>query len=584
MNLKRNNFTIIAILLFVLLIPSLGNAAENWDEAAAKRKANYIYLEAAIQKATEKSSIYQDLISYTYRLDPSNLEVGHEKGILDMVTAFDSSQVEKGYKLMEKYFNSNPQSLEANFLFGSATEKLRSPDETIKVWETIHSRFPNETDAKIQYAVALSMGDSAQMRKAIEQYNEVEKITGITQPLSKHKAIIYSKLNDTINIIAETDKLLQSDPQNASNINLIGNIYLVLLNDSVKALDYFDKAFSIDPTSAEVITSRLAYFIDQDDGTPLFNELAHVVDNEDVDFNLKTKIIGQFYSKAISDNDSTAIPLFEILYSQLPITHPNEPNAYLAYAAYFVSQKDYKNAAIQLHEGLEIDPDNAELMYQLINACAFSNNKSVVDYAVNMATQKYPDNTSLNFISGVAYSVVNEPDSAIKYLRLVVDSPDSPNPSLTASAYTSLGDTYASIEQYDSAYYYYEKAIELTPDNINTINNYAYFLAINKSDLDKAEAMSRYVIENEPENATYIDTYAWIKFLQIDYIAAHYWIDKALAAGGYNTSEILHHAGDIYFMCGNLEEAIRFWNAALELEPENELLKKKIKHQTFFYK
>lgn len=584
MNLKRNIFTVIAILLFVLLIPTLANAAENWDEAAAKRKANYIYLEAAIQKATEKTSLYHDLISYTHRLDPSNLEIGHEKGLLDMVTAFDSTQVEKGYKLMEKYFNSNPQSIEANFLFGNATEKLRSPDETIKVWETIHSRFPNETDAKIQYAIALSMGDSIQMQKAIEQYNEVEKITGITQPLSKHKALIYSKLNDTTNVIAETDKLLQSDPQNASNITLIGNIYLVLLNDSIKALEFFDKAYSIAPASDEVIISRLDYFIDKGDGTTLLNELTNVVKNEDVDFNLKTKIIGQLYSKAINNKDSTTISKFEKLYSQLPLTHPNEPNAYLAYAAYFVTQKDYKNAAIQLHKGLEIDPDNAELMYQFINACAFSYNKSLVDEAVNMATQKYPDNTSLNFISGVAYTVIDEHDSAIKYLRLAVDSTNSTNPGLIASAYCSLGDTYASIEQYDSAYYYYEKSIELAPNSINTLNNYAYFLAINKSNLDKAEAMSQYVIEEKPENATYLDTYAWIKFLQIDYIAAQYWIEKALAAGGYNTSEILHHAGDIYFMCGIPEGAIQFWEKALELEPDNELLKKKIKHQTFFYK
>ena len=51
-----------------------------------------------------------------------------------------------------------------------------------------------------------------------------------------------------------------------------------------------------------------------------------------------------------------------------------------------------------------------------------------------------------------------------------------------------------------------------------------------------------------------------------------------------SSAEIFHHAGDIYFMAGEPEQALDFWEKALKLDPDNELLKKKVNHKTYFYK
>ncbi len=39
-----------------------------------------------------------------------------------------------------------------------------------------------------------------------------------------------------------------------------------------------------------------------------------------------------------------------------------------------------------------------------------------------------------------------------------------------------------------------------------------YYLSLAERDLEKAERMSGRVIEKYPENATYLDTYAWVLF------------------------------------------------------------------------
>ncbi len=73
-----------------------------------------------------------------------------------------------------------------------------------------------------------------------------------------------------------------------------------------------------------------------------------------------------------------------------------------------------------------------------------------------------------------------------------------------------LGDCYYWLGEYNRAWKYFDKALKLEPDDIGTLNNYAYFLSERGEQLEKALRMSKKTIEKEPENATYLDTYAWI--------------------------------------------------------------------------
>ena len=88
----------------------------------------------------------------------------------------------------------------------------------------------------------------------------------------------------------------------------------------------------------------------------------------------------------------------------------------------------------------------------------------------------------------------------------------------------------------------------------------------------------------EPENVTSLDTYAWVLFKRKDYAKAREIIDRTLELSDENSAEILEHAGDIYFMDGDPDGALEFWKEALKLTPDNQLLEKKVKHKTYFFK
>jgi len=46
---------------------------------------------------------------------------------------------------------------------------------------------------------------------------------------------------------------------------------------------------------------------------------------------------------------------------------------------------------------------------------------------------------------------------------------------------------------------------------------------------------------------------------------------------------VLDHAGHIYFMTGDRKQAIAFWRAAHALEPDNELIGRKVAQKTIFF-
>jgi tetratricopeptide (TPR) repeat protein len=213
-------------------------------------------------------------------------------------------------------------------------------------------------------------------------------------------------------------------------------------------------------------------------------------------------------------------------------------------------QSSYESAIESCDAALNYFPGDVDILGMKVSPC--------------MALKRYQD-------------VLECADSALA--KLPQDSYD-----LFAQFYAYKGDAYYGLNDMENTANMYEKSLQYNPDDTMVMNNYAYYLSEGSDNLEKAEDMSYRTVIDSPENPTYLDTYAWIKFLKIEYLEARNIIDYTLEIGGDSSAEILHHAGDIYFMCGDPDKALEFWNKALAIMPDDKLLQKKVKYKTFFYK
>ena len=152
---------------------------------------------------------------------------------------------------------------------------------------------------------------------------------------------------------------------------------------------------------------------------------------------------------------------------------------------------------------------------------------------------------------------------------------------LTGFILTELGDIANHKGDKDKAIDYYAQAKRYIPRNALLLNNYAYILAEMDRDLGLAEEMSAESLLTRPDEPTYLDTYAWILFRKKDFAGARTMIDRAMANMQEPAADVLEHAGDIYFFLGETADAIKFWEQAFELAPDNQDLKTKVKTRSY---
>ena len=82
-------------------------------------------------------------------------------------------------------------------------------------------------------------------------------------------------------------------------------------------------------------------------------------------------------------------------------------------------------------------------------------------------------------------------------------------------------------------------------------------------------------------NATYLDTYAWIFFVQGNYTLAKIYIESALEKDKTKSAELVDRYGDILFMNGDKEKAVEQWKKAKEMGKDSEILNRKIAEQQY---
>jgi tetratricopeptide (TPR) repeat protein len=110
------------------------------------------------------------------------------------------------------------------------------------------------------------------------------------------------------------------------------------------------------------------------------------------------------------------------------------------------------------------------------------------------------------------------------------------------------------------------------------MNNYAYYLSLEGQHLDKAERMISKVIEFEPFEPTYLDTYAWVLFKRERYFEAIFVMEQALNNSKEPSGTLYEHYGDILYKNGQTEKALEYWKKAVETDDDDlsEHLKLKI--------
>lgn len=574
----------LSVALAAIVVPLFVTAGKKADVTpnSDELKADYIFMEALRQHAIDKEDAYYDLLSRAYQLDPSNSDVGFFLGYYTVMTSGDDSTMFKnGYDLMKRHFNEAPADFYSNFVYGSINDRLGSRDEALKVWTTLDSIYPHKMEISYKLAEALaSSGDSSKIARAIGVYDRIEKTQGKNIPLTTSKIRAFLSSQDTASIYKEVYSLLKSAPHSVENNVFAGNVF-AMFSDNDSALTYFDKACDLDSTSGLAYYSRANFYKSIGDSVNYDKEVFRALSRESLELDAKLELLTG-YIRELYDDPSQQGRIQE-LFATLLDQHPHEVDIHDLYCSYLIAIEDYAGAAEQLGYALDIDPSSEDRWRTLLSLYMQADDYVKSAEKGETALRYHPSSAMIHLMLGTDYNLMKEYDKALSNLNKSMELTDSVDYEAVSQIMSSMGDVYYAKGDRDSAFVYYDKAISIDPDNLLALNNCAYYLAVEGRDLDKAEEMSARTIKERPDDATSLDTYAWVMFRKKNYTEAMAYIDKAIANSEDPSEELYHHAGDIYFMNGEPQKALEFWEKALALDPDNELLQRKVKHKTYFY-
>lgn len=572
----------VAVVVVALAVVAYAASPIGNDES--RRKADYYFMEAMRQNALENKDAYYDLLRRAYSLDRTNSDVGFLSGLMQvLVGGNDSVLMSQGYRLIASHFNQEPSDIYAGNVFANLNAHMGRQQVAREVWRILDSIYPEKIEISVNYADALAASpDSADRARALEVYSRIETAEGKNTQVTSRKVGVMMQQRDTLGVIAELDTLLTASPRSADARVFAGSVYSMLGNKE-KAIRYFDQACEVDPSSGMAYYARANFYKDTSNPQAYDREVFRALKQESLDLDTKMQLLTGYVKELYADSaqQSRIEELFKVLIDQ----HPHEVDIHDLFASYYVAIKDFPMAIEQMGYAVDIDPADEGRWRMLMSLYAHEQDWPHAVETSRNALRYHPGSVDVNMLAGIYLSQEGDFAGSMPYFSKALELADTVSPEAQGEVLTAMGDAMYKVGKTDSAFVYYDRALTLDPGNLLAMNNCAYFLACENRDLDRAERLSAMVIREKPTEATSLDTYAWVLFKKGEYAKARDYIDTALANDKDGPSEeLLHHAGDIYFMAGDPDKAVDFWTEALKLDPDNELLKRKVTHKTYFYK
>ncbi len=183
------------------------------------------------------------------------------------------------------------------------------------------------------------------------------------------------------------------------------------------------------------------------------------------------------------------------------------------------------------------------------------------------------DDAFVQFFTGASYMLTDRPEEALSWLESASFAPANRN--FRSVIQSTLADVQSDLDRWDEAKRSYERSLRLDPENHNAMNNYAYYLSTRGEELDFALKLAEQAVSFQPENAAYLDTMGWVYFQRGEYSEAKTYIQRSVDTGEAGP-EVYEHLGDVFEALGNVEDAINWWNKALENDSNREYLKERI--------
>lgn len=429
----------------------------------------------------------------------------------------------------------------------------------IQVMESMHRQHPTKVGPC--YNLAEFYLRTGRNEDCLEILNKIEELDGLNPNITLQKFYILKDIGRTEDAFNEFDKIIKRYPYDLTYRIRLGDLQMQsgMIHEAKKT---YDEAARIDPDNAYLWIAQSNYYSITGNQSAADTLVQAALVNMNLDVETKIKILTEYLKTSLSkvakekettqDTTSIEVPGVDELFQLVAKQHPTEPEVYKLHADYLAAIGKDSLATVQMQYAVDMNPTDKDNWSRLFGYASSCYDTQTLIAKANQALALIPGLTDAYMLKAFAYTKDEKTDSVIISYREAIETIAPNEVNRISQIWGYLGDAYHQNNDTLAAYECYDKALKYNDRNYMVLNNYAYFLCTDEAhmDLAKAERMAAKVVQKYPNNDTYLDTYAWILYLQGQYQLAKFYQTKAMENAGESASkDLVEHYNAILKAC-----------------------------------
>ena len=542
--------------------PSIDKSAERSDYNVAS--FNYVYVEALKQKLMENGGDALKLLEKCIQINPKSDAAYYQMAEI----VITNGDIKDGKKYLSKALSIDPQNIWYLTMLSGIYYQEKNLDSSIIFYEKAVKYFPEKENLQLNLGNLYS--ENKKYEKANEIFDSFDEKYGLneTSTLSSIRNLMSEEKYDDAMI--KIFLLLKSNPEEIRYNGILADIYRGK-GENQKALDVYSKLLESDPDNPQVQLSLCDFLLTERNYVDLFTLLNKIILNTKIERDNKVSLLGRIVEipdmyKEWGEKLTILLMVLEANYSTdnlIPLLRPE----------LMIREDKLVDAAVRLEEIISSNPDNYYAWEKLL--IVYLQLKDFDKLLVKGEECATKFNTSFPAKLLYANAALEKRKYAIALDELKkAEILAADNKEFIVQVLTMKADVYYRMKDYVNAFETFRTAMKTDNEDLTVINNYAYYLAEQNTNLKEAEEMAKKVIEKEKRNTTFLDTYGWVLYKRGKLKEAAKVMESVISSGEKPDAVWYEHYGYILKKEKKCEEAINNWNISFKLDStKTELLK-----------
>lgn len=498
-----------------------------------------------------------------YALDPSNGGVNYQLSKLN----YSLSNHGRALVTAQSAVKSDPNNVEYLIQLARVYEAQSNFEKANTTYQKIVSDFRGYDEYLFQ--IGANQIQLKQFDDAIKTYDKIENSFGQSFELTRQKQQLYVKQGKVELAIKEGQKLIDSAPNNLQYQVDQAEFYY-FSNDIPEAKKILFSVLKKDPNQLQAHVLLVDIYKSTKETDKAFEEYKFILAQENVVITTKQQIIQEVLKSATTSEDKAKLlELTEIFVKANPT---NNIALTCQGDALFVNGK--KEEALTFYvKSAELDGNNYNLWLQILILDLEAKDFKMLVAHGTQSIDYFPNQAGLWYYRALGYYNLKQYTKATESLEEAKNLSATDIP-FKMQCLTLLGDAYNETKEYAKSDAAFDEALKYDKNNDYVLNNYSYYLSLRKDKLELAKTLSERVVNRNPTEPNYIDTYAWVLYQMKDFEGAKKQLEIALI--NTQSGTIIEHYGDVLYQLGDKTNALMYWEKAKSAGDTSEFIDKKI--------